>query len=162
MAIVAIPSAAVLVAVKVNVLFVVAEAGLNVAVTPPGTPLALKATLPLKMPMGVMVTLVDPVPPCTMVGESADKEKSFNGVCTVKLIEVVWLKLPLVPVIVTWDEMSEALLDAEKVTMLNEPVVEAGLNDAVTPLGKLLALKVTLPAKPPVWPILMVAVALPP
>lgn len=63
MLIVAMPSDAVLVEVNVNVLVVVAEAGLNVAVTPPGTPLALRATLLLKMPIGVMVTVVDPLPP---------------------------------------------------------------------------------------------------
>lgn len=101
MLMVAIPSEAELVAVKVSVLVVVADAGLKVAVTPPGTPLALKATLPLKIPIGVMVTVVDPEPPCVMVGEPADKEKSSNGVCTVRLIEVVWVRLPLVPVIVT-------------------------------------------------------------
>lgn len=45
---------------------------------------------------------------------------------------------------------------------MNEPEVDAGLNAAVTPAGKLLALKATLPAKPPTWPILMVLVTLPP
>lgn len=84
-----------------------------------------------------------------MVGDPADREKSSNGVCTVRLMEVVWLRLPLVPVIVTWDEIKVALLDAVKVTTVNEPVVAAGLNAAVTPAGKLLALKVTFPAKPP-------------
>lgn len=63
MLMVASPSEAVLVAVNVKVLVVVAEAGLNVAVTPPGTPLALRATLPLKIPIGVMVTVVEPDPP---------------------------------------------------------------------------------------------------
>lgn len=60
---VAIPREALAVAVNVRVLVVVVEAGLKVAVTPPGTPFALKATLPLKMPIGVTVTVVDPEPP---------------------------------------------------------------------------------------------------
>ena len=101
MLMVAMPREAVLVAVNVKVLDVVAEAGLNVAVTPPGIPFALRATLPLKIPIGVMVTVVDPVPPWVMVGEPDESEKSFSGGCTVKLIEVVWLRLPLVPVIMT-------------------------------------------------------------
>jgi len=63
MLIVASPSEAPAVAVKVNVLDVVAEAGLNVAVTPPGTPLALRATALLNIPIGVIVTVVEPVPP---------------------------------------------------------------------------------------------------
>jgi hypothetical protein len=89
MLMVAIPSEALLVAVNFNVLVVVADAGVNVAVTPPGIPFALKATLPLKMPCGVTVTVVDPEPPWTIVGESADSEKSFNGGCTVRLMLVV-------------------------------------------------------------------------
>jgi hypothetical protein len=53
-----------------------------------------------------------------------------------------------------------AVADAVKVTVL-APVVEAGLKLAVTPLGKPLALKVTLPANPPleVTVITLVAVA---
>ena len=72
MLIVAIPSEALAVAVNVRVLLVVVEAGLKVAVTPPGSPPALKATLPLKMPMGVTVTVVDPELRWVMVGESAE------------------------------------------------------------------------------------------
>jgi hypothetical protein len=63
MLMVAVPSEALAVAVNVRVLVVVVEDGLKVAVTPPGTPVALKATLPLKMPMGVTVTVADPEPP---------------------------------------------------------------------------------------------------
>src|SRR5882672_901785 len=138
---VAVPSAAVVVAVNFRTLVDVVEAGVNVAVTPPGTPFALKATLPLKMPCGVTVTVVDPVPPWLIVGESADSEKSFNGGCTVRLMLVVCVSPPLVPVISTDDEISAALLAAVKVTVLKAPVADAGLNAAVTPLGRLLALK---------------------
>jgi hypothetical protein len=65
-------------------------------------------------------------------------------------------------VINTDDEMSAAPLDAVKVTLLKVPVVDAGLKVAVTPLGRLLALKATLPANPPIFAMLMVPVLLVP
>src|SRR6266700_1155977 len=162
MLMVAIPSEALAVAVNFNMLVVVVEAGVNVAVTPPGIPFALKATLPLKTPCGATVTVVDHEPPWTIVGESAENEKSFNGGCTVRLMLVVCVSPPLVPVINTEDEISAALLAAVKVTLLKEPIVDAGLNVAVAPLGRLLALKVTLPANPPTLVRLTVLVLLPP
>jgi len=51
-----------------------------------------------------------------------------------------------------------AELDAESVRVL-VPVVEAGLNEAVTPLGNPLAVKATLPAKPLDGVTVMVLVA---
>ena len=162
MLMVAIPSEALAVAVNFNALVVVVEAGVNVAVTPPGIPFALKATLPLKTPCGATVTVVDPEPPWTIVGESAESEKSFNGGCTVRLMLVVCVSPPLVPVINTDDDISAALLDAAKVTVLKVPVAEAGLKVAVTPLGKLLALKATPPANPPILAMFTVLVLLPP
>jgi hypothetical protein len=65
-------------------------------------------------------------------------------------------------VITTDDEISAALLDAVKVMVLKAPVVEAGLKVAVTPLGRLLALRATLPANPPVLAMLTVLVLLVP
>jgi hypothetical protein len=79
------------------------------------------------------------------------------------LIVVVWLRLPLVPVMATAEELSAAPLAAVKVTTLNDPPPpDAGLNAAVTPLGKLPALNATFPAKLPTCPILMVLTALAP
>jgi len=51
-------------------------------------------------------------------------------------------------VIVTVAAPRVAVLDAESVRVL-EPVVEAGLKTAVTPVGNPLALRATLPLKPP-------------
>jgi hypothetical protein len=77
---VAVPSVAVLDAVKVNVLVPVVEAGLKAAVTPAGKPLALNATLPVNPPEGVTVMVLVVVPPC--VTETFDRlaDKAKLGV----------------------------------------------------------------------------------
>jgi hypothetical protein len=66
---------------------------------------------------------------------------------TVRETVVVWLRLPEVPVIVTVDVPVVALALAVSVKEL-VIVAEAGLKEAVTPLGKPDADKVTLPLKP--------------
>jgi hypothetical protein len=66
---------------------------------------------------------------------------------TVSATLVVWLRLPDVPVIVTVDAPVAALPFAVSVSAL-VLVAELGLNDAVTPLGKPDAARLTLPAKP--------------
>jgi len=73
----AVPAVAVLEAVNVTVLVPVVDAGLKLAVTPEGKPLALRATLPVNPPEGVTVTVLLDVPPCatdTLAG-LADREK---------------------------------------------------------------------------------------
>lgn len=59
----------------------------------------------------------------------------------------VWLRLPDVPVIVTVDVPVAAVALAVRVNEL-VVVAEAGLKDAVTPLGRPDADKLTVPAKP--------------
>jgi hypothetical protein len=73
---------------------------------------------------------------------------------------VVCVRLPEVPVIVTVARPRVAVLAAERVKTL-VPVVLAGLNDAVTPAGKPLALRATEPLKPllPVTVIVLLPVA---
>jgi hypothetical protein len=60
---------------------------------------------------------------------------------------VVWLSVPLVPVTVTVADPVVAVVEAVKVRVL-VPVVEAGLKLAVTPAGKPLAARATVPVKP--------------
>ena len=60
---VTVPVAAVALAVSVNVLLVVVGFGLNPAVTPLGSPEALKVTLPLKPLIGFTVILLVPLVP---------------------------------------------------------------------------------------------------
>ena len=58
-----VPVAALALAVSVNELVVVAEAGLNEAVTPLGRPDAEKLTLPVKPFWGATVIVLDPLDP---------------------------------------------------------------------------------------------------
>jgi hypothetical protein len=80
---------------------------------------------------------------------------------TVKLMVVVRVTVPEMPVMVTVAVPVVALLDAVSVNVL-VPVVLTGLNDAVTPLGNPDALKATLAEKPLILFTVMVLVPLAP
>jgi hypothetical protein len=71
--------------------------------------------------------------------------------------------LPLVPVIVTVDVAAGVLLEV-KMVMVEAPVPVTALGEklAVTPAGRPLALKVTLPENPPVPVVVTVNVVVPP
>lgn len=71
-----VPVAAVLEAVNVTVLLPVVDAGLKLAVTPEGKPLAESATLPVNPPNGETVTVLLPVPPWVTLALVAVREKS--------------------------------------------------------------------------------------
>src|SRR5262245_30753506 len=101
---------------------------------------------PLELITGV--TVLPPVPPAL----------SF----TVRLIDVVRVRPPPVPVTVTAPAPRVAAPEAVNVNTLLVPVAEAGLKLALTPLGNPLALKATLPVKPPVRVIVIVLVPLAP
>lgn len=66
---------------------------------------------------------------------------------TVRLIVVVWVSVPDVPVIVTATVPRVAVVVAVKVRVLF-PVVLAGLKVAVTPAGRPEADRLTVPVKP--------------
>lgn len=154
------PVVAVAPAVKVSVLVPVAGLGLNDAVTPAGKVPVLSVTLPVKPLTGVILTVLVPAPPCVTVAFVADRLKS-GCPGTVRLIVVVWVRLPLTPVTVTLAVPVVAVADAVKVNVL-VPVVGFGANDAVTPDGRPLALRVTLPVKPPDGVTVIPLVAVPP
>src|SRR6202034_74308 len=69
------------------------------------------------------------------------------GTVITRLIVAVWVKLPEVPVTVTVAVPAVTELPAAIVRVL-APVVLAGLKDAVTPLGRPDAARLTLPLKP--------------
>ena len=69
---------------------------------------------------------------------------------------------PPVPVTVTLTIPVAAVPDAASVSVLLVPVVDAGLNVAVTPVGNPLALKATLEENPPVRVIVIALVPLAP
>ena len=145
---VTVPVAAMLLAVSVNVLVPAVLPGLNDAVTPLGRPDADKLTLLLKPFCGVTVMVLVPVVPCASVKLFGEAEKAkFGGAFTVREIVVVLVKLPDVPVTVTVTVPVVAMLLAVSVNVL-VPAVLLGLKDAVTPLGRPDADKLTLPLKP--------------
>jgi len=144
------PVEAALLAVNVRVVEAVALVGLNEAVTPLGRPEAARLTLPLKPFCGVTVMVLDPEVPCMMLRLVGDAERAKFGTAaavTVRLIVVACVRLPEVPVIVTAAVPVVAVPLAVRVRVL-EAVPGLGLNEAVTPLGRLEAESVTLPLKP--------------
>jgi hypothetical protein len=148
---VAVPVVAVELAVRVNVLVVVAGFGLNAAVTPVGKPEADKVTLPVNPFKRVTVTaLVPPAPPLvtvTLVGEAPSVKLAVPVPFTVTPTVVVCVKLPDLPVMVTVAVLALAKALAFRVSVL-VAVAGFGLKAAVTPVGKPVAVKVTLPVKP--------------
>src|SRR5208282_832182 len=144
------PATAVLVADSVKLLVLVAGLGLKAAVTPVGKPVADKVTALLKPFSGVTVMVLEPLAPCAIVKLFGDAEREkFGGVTalTVRETVVVFVKLPEVPVMVTVAGPATAVLVADSVKVL-VLVAGLGLKDAVTPVGKPVAAKVTLPLKP--------------
>jgi hypothetical protein len=144
------PVVAVLLAVSVSTLELVEDVGLNEAVTPLGIPAAVNATLPVNPPMSVTLMVSVPLLPCVTDNEEAEALRLKPVVTlalTVRAMVVVAFVLPLVPVIVTVDEPVVAVLLAVSVSKL-ELVEDVGLNEAVTPLGRPLAVNVTLPVNP--------------
>ena len=161
---VTVTGAAVVLAVSVNVLVLVVLVGLNDAVTPLGRPEADKLTLPLKPFCGVTVMVLVPLVPWVTAKLLGDAESTKFGTgtgFTVKETVVVFAKLPEMPVMVTVTVPVAAVLLAVSVNVL-VPVVLVGLNEAVTPLGRPEADKLTLPLKPFCGVTVMVLVPLAP
>jgi hypothetical protein len=155
---VAVPAVAVLLAVRVRVLVVgapevVTGFGLNDEVTPLGRPEADRLTLPLKPFSEVRLIALLPLAPWAKLKLFGEAESAKPGAAlTVRETEVLLVKLPDVPVTVTVAGPVVALLLAVRVRVLvvvpPEVVTGFGLNDAVTPLGRLEAERLTLPLKP--------------
>ena len=159
---VAMPTVAVLLAVSVSTLALVDDAGLNDAVTPLGRPVAVNDTLPVNPLTSATAMVSVPVLPCATDREAGEGVSVKLGVVrglTVSAIVVVAVVLPEVPVMVTVAGPVVAVLLAVSASTL-ALVEDAGLNDAVTPLGSPVAANDTLPVNPPVSVTVMVSVAL--
>src|SRR5262245_4098436 len=140
----------------------VIDAGLNVPVTPAGCPLMLQDTVSAKPPVRVTVNVVVPDAPAAMlrlVGLAASVKSA--AAITERFTVAVRVKPPLVPVMVTTNVPTAAVLVAVNVATLLLPVADEGLNAALTPVGSPLAVKATAPVKFE-RAMLRVAVALPP
>jgi hypothetical protein len=151
-----VPVVAMLLAVSVKVLeFVglVALAGLNEAVTPAGSADAAKLTLPVKPFCGETETVLEPFVPCMIdkvVGEAEREKLGTAAAVTVSESVVELVKVPEVPVMVTVavPVVAVPLVVSVRVLEFMGLIVLAGLKEAVTPLGKPEADKLTLPVKP--------------
>jgi hypothetical protein len=164
MVMVAAPTEAALEAVKVKAPLVpVVEVGLKLAVTPLGNPLAPKATLSVNPPTRVTeIVLAALAPRFTVRLEGVAETEKSGAWLTVIINCAARVNPPPVPVTVTVIIPIVAALDAVRVSELLVPVVVAGLNVAVTPLGSPLALKATLEEKPPLRVIVIALVPLAP
>jgi hypothetical protein len=158
---VAVLAAAELAAVKVTVLrpaFIAPK----LAMTPDGNPEAASATVPLKPFSAVMVMVLVPLAPLlrlTLAGVAPTVK--LAGAATVIAIVVLLMMFPEVPVTVTVEVPSAASPVALNVSVVVR-VAAAGLKVAVTPEGRPLTEKVTVPLKPVCGATVMVVTPLPP
>jgi hypothetical protein len=141
-------------AVSVRTLVPVEGLGLKDEVTPLGRlkpedkPVA-RVTFPVKPPLPVTVIVVVADEPCTIgTEESAALREKPGGCATIPIsMRVLALRVPEVPVMVT--KASSVGIEPFAVSVSTLVlVVEAGANDAVSPLGRLDAVKLTVPVKP--------------
>lgn len=139
-----VPIDALLVADKASVLVAVVLPGLKEAVTPRGRLEADKLTLPAKPFCGVTVIVDVTFAPRARLRELGEAERAKS--VTVSESVVLCDNAPDLPVIVTVKVPSVAVLLAVSVSVL-VLVVLLGLNAAVTPLGKPVAERPTLPLK---------------
>lgn len=157
-----VPVVAVLLAVNVRTLVEVVGLVPKLAVTPLGRAEFDRVTDPVNPLLGVTVMVLLPLVPCftvRLVGEADSEKFGAAGALTVKLIDVVWLRVPEVPVIVTVEVPVVAVLLALNVTTLVD-VVGFVPKVAVTPAGSPDADKLTLPVNPPLGVTVMVELPL--
>jgi hypothetical protein len=158
----AAPMVAVLLAVNVSTLVPVVGFVPNAAVTPPGSPEAARATLPVNGLTSITVMVSVALLPGLIDSVLADGfSVKLPPVVTVRAMVVVLLIVPEVPVMVTEDVPTVAVALAVNVIAL---VVVAGLRENVAdmPAGRPLAARVTLPLNGLTSVIVMVTVQLPP
>ena len=105
--------------------------------------------------------LVAPITVVPNVRDAGDTLILVASGLTVRPTDVVFVKLPDTPVMVTVDVPNGAEPLAVRVSVL-VVVVELGFNTAVTPVGKPESLKLTLPENPLPASTVMVLVTVPP
>jgi hypothetical protein len=106
--------------------------------------------VPCPAPATVNVPFAKPALPATPTEPISPSDQMAGSVGIERIVReivVVFVKLPEIPVTVTVTVPVAAVLLAVSVNVLVLAVL-AGLNDAVTPLGKPDADKLTLPLKP--------------
>lgn len=126
------------------------ELGPKFKITPDGTPLELKLTVPVNPNSDVTVAVALPFPPrgrVRLVGETAIENSGLPT--TFRGTEMLWLMVPFVPVTVTVVAPTAADAVAVNVSVLTPfpPATDVGLKVAVTPEGKGPTVNATLPLK---------------
>src|SRR5215471_577984 len=90
-------------------------------------------------------------------GPLADAVAQGAAAMTCRLVLALWLRLPLVPIMVIGKVPTGVDAEVETVRVeLPEPVTDAGVNLAVTPAGRLPVLSATALLKPLIAPTLTV------
>ena len=143
-----LPAGAAVVTVKVTTLVEVVGFVPNEAVMPAGRPDAAKVTPLLKPYEGTTVMVLVPVLPGVTVMLVGFAVRLKSGPLTVNDRLMFWVMLPEVPVTVIVAVPVAAVALAFSVSVLVD-VPGFGLNDAVTPEGNPVAVKLTLPLNPP-------------
>lgn len=166
---VAAPVVAVLLAVRVRIELPLAgaviEAGLKLAVTPEGKPVAESETAELNPPTTVVNTVAVLELPCAtdkVVGETVRVKSGVAGALTLSEIVVVCVTLPPLAVIVMFTVPVVAVLEAVSVSVelpLPGAAKLVGLKLAVTPAGSPDADSDTAELNPPLSVVDTVAVA---
>ena len=134
------------------------------AVTPLGRPLAVKATCPANSPDPVTEIALLAVPPGVIDNDNGEAVSVKAGwTLTLRAICVLDVRVPEVPRIVTTAAVVVACTEAAAVNVTTcDPGADPARKDAVTPLGRPLAVKATCPANPPDPVTEIVLLTLPP
>jgi hypothetical protein len=134
--------------VSVRVLVAAVLDGLNDALTPVGSPVAVKATVPPNPACGFTVMVAVPTPPgATLILETEEESWKLGGGATVRAMVACAEREPDLAVTVTVEEPTGAVADAVSFSVLVELML-AGLNVAVTPEGSPLIVWAAAPVKP--------------
>jgi hypothetical protein len=152
-----VPVVAVLLAVNVTTLDPVVGLVPNAAVTSLGRPVAARVTEPVNGLTSVTVIVSVPDAPWAIDRVDAERESEKLPVpveVTVTAIEVVAEVVPEIPV--------TEMVAVPVAVLLAFSVSVSPLTETVTPEFELLAVRVTVPVKPPLSVTMMASVALPP
>jgi len=145
---VTVPVVALRPAERVSVLESVAGLGLNEAVVPLRMPDAERVTLQVKPFNGEIVMVLVPLPSRAMLKLVGEAERlKLDEPLTVRETVVDFVSAPLTPLIVTMKVPVAAVALAVRVSELVVAVL-VGLKEAVTPLGKPVADRMTVPLNP--------------
>src|SRR5262245_26918558 len=129
----------------------VTDVGLNVTVDPPGAPVATRLTVPLKPFRATILRAMFVDAPCATGCEPGIAVSVKSGAAfTVSEAGIAWLRRPLVPVMVRLLVAAGVVADVVTVmTVVSDPMSDAGLKLAAAPEGNPLALSAMAPPKLP-------------